>query len=76
VLLAELGSGVADVAEAQSQYACPGQKNPWLKPIQMLTEVPALSDEVVQVNGAVLVGGVHLTPSGTEPHAAPIPVTQ
>jgi hypothetical protein len=67
---------VADVTEAESQYACPGKKNPCLKPIQIVTEAFALNDAVVQVNGAVLVGAVHLTPGGTEPHADPIPVTQ
>jgi ABC-type Zn uptake system ZnuABC Zn-binding protein ZnuA len=76
VLLAVLGSGVLEVADAESQYACPGKKNPWLKPIQIVTEVPPLSDASVQVTGAVLVGGVHVTPVGTEPHAAPMPVTQ
>jgi hypothetical protein len=47
VLLAVLGSGVLEVADAESQYACPGKKNPWLKPIQIVTEVPPLSDASV-----------------------------
>jgi hypothetical protein len=77
VLLAGLGSGVLEEAEAESQYAIPGKKNPCLKPIQMLTEAPSLSGAVIlHVIGAVLVGGVHVTPGGTDPQAGPLPVTQ
>jgi hypothetical protein len=77
VLLAGLGSGVLEDAEAESQYPCPGKKKLWVKPIQMVTLDPSVSGVVIlHLIGAVLVGAAHVTSGGTDPHAAPMPVTQ